>query len=417
MKKNTKVLASTLLILTIIGAMIAWNYRFNFWGGLALAMCQAGLAGALADWFAVVALFRHPLGLKFIPHTAIIPNNRGRIIESIIHMVQNEWLKREIIIEKIQKYNFTEKVFEIIKTQEGKCRLNEVITSLLSNTVKDLEPEKVAVFIQGFLKENTNIIKISPEIVENLEMTFKKIYGDKVLDFFIEGSNQLIESKDFQIITQNTLRKAADEYSKGGFLRRVGKGLGERLDLINYGEAAKSVSHKLKEVLNGMKSPSNSYRAKVKQNLMNMRIIQGEAVPGIFDTWFKNTVENEDGYKFLVELVRSLKNQLISGDIKKSILVYYLCDMILEQVNKLSLDISKKEQVEAWIKGEILKLIERYHDVIGKLVRENLERLDDAAFSSSLEERVGEDLQWIRVNGTIIGGLVGALQYVIMHFI
>ena len=88
--KNMKKVATALLVLTILGSLTAWNFRTSFTGGLFFAAFEAALVGALADWFAVVALFRHPLGLKFIPHTAIIPNNRGRIIEGIVKIVETD---------------------------------------------------------------------------------------------------------------------------------------------------------------------------------------------------------------------------------------------------------------------------------------------------------------------------------------
>ena len=97
-------IATAMLLLAVVGSIIAWPYRGGFTGGLIFAACEASLVGALADWFAVVALFRHPLGLKFIPHTAIIPNNRGRIIEGIVKIVEKDWLSLDFIQSKLHDY-------------------------------------------------------------------------------------------------------------------------------------------------------------------------------------------------------------------------------------------------------------------------------------------------------------------------
>jgi len=77
--KRMKMIATLMFLLALASSLIAWFFRESFMGGLLFAASEAALVGALADWFAVVALFRHPLGLKFIPHTAIIPNNRWRV--------------------------------------------------------------------------------------------------------------------------------------------------------------------------------------------------------------------------------------------------------------------------------------------------------------------------------------------------
>jgi uncharacterized membrane-anchored protein YjiN (DUF445 family) len=80
-------------------------------------------------------------------------------------------------------------------------------------------------------------------------------------------------------------------------------------------------------------------------------------------------------------------------------------------------DEARRSQIESMIKAELKKILERYHSVIGHIVREKLESLDDSALVVSLEARVGDDLQWIRINGTVIGGLVGIAQYLILYFL
>ena len=72
---------------------------------------------------------------------------------------------------------------------------------------------------------------------------------------------------------------------------------------------------------------------------------------------------------------------------------------------------------EAWIKSELASLLERYHGVIGSIVREKLQGLNDAGLVESLEDKVGDDLQWIRINGTVIGALVGIAQYLLLHLL
>ena len=95
----------------------------------------------------------------------------------------------------------------------------------------------------------------------------------------------------------------------------------------------------------------------------------------------------------------------------------YLTNMVIEQINQIRQDEERKNNLELRIKTEITGLLEHYHFVIGNIVKENLEGLDDAGLVISLEAKVGDDLQWIRINGTVIGALVGMLQYLILRLV
>ena len=414
---KTKKWATILLMLALLGAAAAWPFRLNFWGGLLLAAFEASLVGALADWFAIVALFRHPMGLKFIPHTAIIPNNKKRIFKSIVFLVENEWLKVEAIKQKIANYEIMDKICSLLQSAEGKERMQVLIASVISNTVRSMEPERIAEFVEKLVKENFNEIKLPSEIVEKLESSVKELYGEDIIDLFIDGAKNVLQTQDFLTIAQNTLKKSADDYSNGTFFRRLGKGIGEHFDLINYGEASESIARKLSETLEGMKSKYNPHRTRLKQGLVDYKITGEDNVKKLLETGISRLIDDEKGHRVLTEFIEAVWEQTFAGNMENSPVIRYLTDIVLEQIDHLNQDVEKKQQVEAWIKGEALKIVERYHGVIGKLVKENLESLDDESFVGSLEEEVGDDLQWIRINGTVIGGLVGVVQYLITHLI
>jgi uncharacterized membrane-anchored protein YjiN (DUF445 family) len=91
--------------------------------------------------------------------------------------------------------------------------------------------------------------------------------------------------------------------------------------------------------------------------------------------------------------------------------------MIIEQIRSIQQDLPRKQVTEDWIKTELMQILERYHGVIGGIVREKLQSLNDAGLVESLEDKVGEDLQWIRINGTVIGALVGIIQYMVLRWL
>lgn len=415
--RRMKVVATILLIAALAGAIISWPFRDSFWGGLALAAFEASLVGALADWFAVVALFRHPLGLRFIPHTAIIPNNRNRIIDSIVYMVENQWLRLDVIKSKVQEYNILEKVCTALQSDEGRKRLEALISSVLLNTIQNMEPEQIAHFIRTLIKDNFSEVKVSPELIKKLEKSIKELYSDDIIDFIVDGAKDVIYSEDFLIVTRTTLRKAADDYSRKGFLRRLGRGIGESLDLINYAEAAGSLVSKLGDLLEGMKSRNNPNRSKIKQGFENLSVFEQGNITAALENWLNKIIHADDGQKIVADMVGAAKHQLFQRGIEDSPVIKYLADITIIQLNLINSDQARKLQFEGWIKQEVVSIVERYHSIIGRIVRENLQSLNDKVFVESLEDRVGEDLQWIRVNGTVIGAVVGIVQYLILNML
>lgn len=416
--RRMKAAATFLLVLVLAGALITWPYRETAAGGLLFAACEAALVGALADWFAVVALFRHPLGLKFIPHTAIIPNNRDRIIDSIIAIVENDWLSRDFIKAKLFDYPLIDGLAAALETENGRAGLERLFKSVIFNAIREIDPDDAAHFVQILLKDNLSEIRISPHLVEQMETSVKDLYADDLIRIMLDWAIAVTKGDDFERALKRTLTRAADDYStRGNFLRRIGKGLGESLDIVNYDEAAETLSHRINRFLVEMRDPDNRYYHKVKTELQNLKLADPEAAAAVLSDMIKSTIAGESGLKAAVDLFTMLKAQFLSGGDQDMPVIRYLTNITIEQLNIIRRDEERKTTLELRIKTELSNLLERYHGVIGRTVREKLESLDDRGLVTSLESKVGDDLQWIRINGTVIGALVGILQYLILHLI
>lgn len=411
-------IATSMVLLALAGSVISWPYRFGFTGGLIFAACEASLVGALADWFAVVALFRHPLGLKFIPHTAIIPSNRGRIIEGIVKIVEKDWLSLDFMQGKLQDYPIIDGVGVLLETQEGQRGLERVIQSIITNALNHLDSESIANFVHLMLADNIGRIKVDPHLVTQLESSLKNLYGDDLIRLCLDWGIAATKGEEFERLVKRTITRAAADYSnRGGFMRRLSKGLGETLDIVNYGEAADTIAHRINQMLTEMKDPGNQYHIKLRSELDNLRLADPEASADMLGELLKKVVKTDSGYRALVDVIEAVKEQLLSSDTEDMPIVKYFAQMIAEQLQNLRRDEVRKNQTEAWIKAEMASLLERYHGVIGSMVREKLQGLNDEGLVQSLEDKVGDDLQWIRINGTIVGALVGIAQYLLLHLL
>lgn len=412
-----KKVATAMFALALAGALAAWPYRASFGGGLLFAACEAALVGALADWFAVVALFRHPLGLKFIPHTAIIPNNRDRIIEGIISIVETEWLSLDFIKAKIYDYQIIDGLAGALETARGRRELERLAEALLNNALQELNPQDVAHFVQTGLKDNLGGIRVSSELIGHLEDSLKNLYGDQLIQLLLNWAIGATRGDEFERAVKRTISRTADDYSnQGNFLRRLSKGLGESLDILNYDQAARALSQRINRLLIEMQDPENRYHIKVKGELQKLQIADAESTSLILHSMLKNIAESEVGFETITEMFTILKNQL--GDEEQNLpFIHYLTDMLIKQINLIRQDEERKTLLENRIKDELANLLERYHGVIGQIVKEKLESLDNEGLVISLEAKVGNDLQWIRINGTVIGALVGIMQYLILRLI
>lgn len=413
-----KKIATAMFVLALAGALTAWPYRAGFWGGLLFSACEAALVGALADWFAVVALFRHPLGLRFIPHTAIIPNNRERIIEGIISIVETEWLSLDFIKAKINDYQIIDGLAAVLQTARGRLELERLAQALLKNALQELSPQDVAYFIQTGIKDNLGGIRVSAELIDHLEDSLKNLYGDQLIQLFLYWAIGITRGDEFERAVKRTISRTADDYSnQGSFLRRLSKGLGETLDILNYDQAARALSHRINRLLIEMQDPENRYHIKMKNELQKLKMADAESASLILNSMLKNIAESEVGFEAIAQIFTILKNQLLDGEEQDMPLINYLVDMLVKQINLIRQDEERKSILENRVKGILADLLEKYHGVIGQMVKEKLESLDDEGLVISLEAKVGNDLQWIRINGTVIGAMVGVIQYLILRLL
>ncbi|MDD4775197.1 MAG: DUF445 domain-containing protein [Syntrophomonas sp.] len=416
--RNMKTAATTLLVLTVLGSLAAWNFRASFTGGLFFAAFEAALVGALADWFAVVALFRHPLGLKFIPHTAIIPNNRGRIIEGIVKIVETDWLSLDFIAAKVQAYPLLDGLAEALSADEVRRGFEETAQSISHNIIENLDPADLSEFFHTMLSDNLDSIKFAPSLVESIEDTVKQLYSDDVIRLMLDWAIASTSGEEFEQSIKRLLTRAVADYSnQGSFVRRLGKGLGETLDIVNYDDAALILSHRINHFLKEMKAPDNRFHVRIKQEIENLQLLDPAAASAVLGDSVRKFVGTETGIKATSELFAVVKDQLLRDGDRGMPLVTYLTGVILQQVAAIRQDEMRKAELEAWLKDKIISLLERYHALIGRMVREKLESLNDAGLVESLEDKVGDDLQWIRINGTVIGALVGIVQYLVLHLI
>lgn len=413
---GTYKLANTSLAVALIGTLVSYPFRHTVGGGLIQAGCAAALAGGLADWFAVTALFRHPLGLK-IPHTAIIEKNREALINNIADLAQNEMLPLPVIERNINRFNFLDKILEYYQTGNGKKYINKFILHILRELLHHINVDDIAKITSKRIRRQLKKVDGSKALIQGLDWVSAHEYDEDMLDHLLDEVITVVQKEAVLDWIEKIISMTAEEYKEGGFLRRFGINLSVQLDILNYREAAAKIQAKAAAILTEIRSDrSNDYRLKIKRAVFNS---------------FRNSLENDpDMHASIVKWQTELINRLpveptvqkildkarskLTADINSnlSVTVKVLRGFIDEQVALLTVDEGRKSEIDRWIKERLIKFVqEQIHPRLAVLVKDNLNTLDNQAVVSMVEKRAGRDLQYIRINGAVVGGTVGVLLY------
>lgn len=365
---------------------------------------EAGLVGGLADWFAVTALFRHPLGIP-IPHTALLPNNRKKMTSALVSVLINDWLSKESIQEKVKDMPFTEKLIIIMKKQLQTGPFKKGLIQLIKKMIRSIEVEKM-----------------TPLIKEQIISTLSNVEMRKPLQLI---SSQLLNEKLDQKALDHILNKADTWLSQEQTSQNLGK---VSMNVINNIQADGMLQFALKSIQSLL---SEEKLGNIVQNLLLSVIhsLQNEGEPNraALVLYIQKEIQGISDNKQLLEGVEKWKQQLLlqwepDQTITKSLqqlqqktvdfvddkdffdsyltpLMNHLIDMIQEN----------SKNIDHWIQKQITVLVENNHSKIGNLVQENLDKLDTETLIDMMENKIGKDLQWIRVNGAVCGFIIGIL--------
>lgn len=398
-KRNNTQTANLTLGGISLGFLVSYPFYLqgSFIGGLISSACTAGLIGGLADWFAVTALFRRPLGIRpgKVVRTEIIPQNRERIFDALADMVQHELLSQEVLRRKLSVWDFSSVLIRIMGEPDVHKTLNLLLAHLGKNLTYQLETEEGKRQFQRFLQENLNHLNLAQTLAEVLEFSLEHGDVDQVFEVICETMEQYV---DQPVVEEGliTLIEAA---------------------LERYGEdnPARTMVSKF------LPSPSilaQGFRAKIKRLLQD----------GTVELWMKDYLSS---LVLQFKTKSSLQNQLndliyklIKGmgtSTSSQPLTHSLIERFLDEVrDNWDIYLKKFEQnkelrikVDERVKQTLETQIGFHHQAIGRMVRESLEPLTDDKLVELIEEKAGNDLQMIRINGSVVGGLVGMLIYVL----
>jgi uncharacterized membrane-anchored protein YjiN (DUF445 family) len=368
------------------------------------AFSEAAVIGALADWFAVVALFRHPLGLRWLPHTAVLPKNKARIARGISEFIQQNFLSAPAIVRKIAEFGPADQLRRWLLRAENAQWLAARLVRLVRFALQAMDDERVRRFLQAAVSGRLRQADIAGFAAQVLDVLTANGRHHLLLDEAL----RLVEEALSQTETRGYLARAVvAESALVAMAKRFGLDLDEAiaLKIVNgaarvIGEIRADPRHPLRlrfdEVAAGfvarLKTDPDTRR---KIESLRDELLDNPALAAAVGTLWQ---------EFRDWLSRDL-------DAPESRVQAALAQLAASAGRQLDAD----ADIRAWIDDQILKAIppfvEENRASIGRFIEDRIHEWHEDRFVVEIEREIGRDLQFIRINGTVVGGLAGLAIY------
>ncbi|MEI4601006.1 DUF445 domain-containing protein [Bacillus cereus] len=405
MSLQTKYIAGISLGVMGVGFAASIPFQGTVAGEIIQGGFEAGLVGGLADWFAVTALFRHPMGIP-IPHTALLPKNRKRVTKGLIHTLENEWLTKESITNKVKEMQLAQMVLQIAEREMQSDAVKKGIVTIAEKAIVTIDTEKLAVIIEKEFKTYLHTINTSNILQVLVDQLVVQEYDEKTLDYILVKVKDWTAQDEARYQLGSLGMKAMENIKVDGFLQFTLKSF---MNIVDEDKIGGILQKFIISNINSLQEADNSTRqlilAKIRQEIINVK--ENEALLQELENWKEKWIANWNATDKIKEMLEQVQQRAVAFVNNEEFANQYVIPFLQKQMNKIKEDEQTVQKIEDWLQKQVVNLIEKNHSKIGKLVQENLDKLDDKTLIEMIENNVGKDLQWIRVNGAVCGFMIG----------
>ncbi|MBP3969210.1 DUF445 domain-containing protein [Bacillus sp. WL1] len=405
MSLQTKYIAGISLGVMGVGFAASIPFQGTVAGEIIQGGFEAGLVGGLADWFAVTALFRHPMGIP-IPHTALLPKNRKRVTKGLINTLENEWLTKESITNKVKEMQLAQMVLQIAEREMQSDVVKKGVVTIAEKAIVTIDTEKLAVIIEKELKTYLHTIHTSNILQVLVDQLVVQEYDEKTLDYILVKVKDWTAQDEARYQLGSLGMKAMENIKVDGFLQFTLKSF---MNIVDEDKIGGILQKFIISNINSLQDADNSTRqlilSKIRQEIINVK--ENEALLQELENWKEKWIANWDATDKIKEMLEQVQQRAVTFVKNEEFADKYVIPFLQTQMNKIKEDEQTVQKIEEWLQKQVVTLVEKNHSKIGKLVQENLDKLDDKTLIEMIENNVGKDLQWIRVNGAVCGFMIG----------
>lgn len=395
-KRMRRVATGLLIGATILFLVSTYLTRYWEWMHFVRAFAEAAMVGGIADWFAVTALFRYPLGLK-IPHTAIIPTRKDRLAETFGRFVQNNFLSEEVIAERVRALQISQRVATWLSQPQNSAMVAETSTVALRGALQVVRDEDFQDLIKKAIVARVEDLEVAPLAGKTISAVVAGQRRQELLTASLHFLNNIV-SQNKELIRQK-IKQETPWWTFG------------TVDDSIYQRLIGGVEKMLHDVQNNPEHELHQRFGEIldrfSQDLQNDPevIARGEA-------WKQEFLSDQLVNDFSNSLWRDIKDALTNIDTGPVARLRVPIEQGIVQAGQALMNNPElRAKIDSALEGGVRTLIREYGNEVSKLISGTIQRWDADTTSNRIELLVGKDLQYIRINGTLVGGLVGLVIY------
>jgi uncharacterized membrane-anchored protein YjiN (DUF445 family) len=405
MKKEAKYIATVSLGVMGAGFLATLPLQGSTVGNLLQGGFEAGVVGGLADWFAVSALFRHPLGIP-IPHTALLPKNREKITRALVSTVENELLSKETILARLQQIRFLDKALEVADQQLQSEPVLRGLTALCKQAVQSIDTARLAPWLQEEIVQALRAADSRAIVSGILEGAVSGGYDAKAFDFILDKVDAWAVKTETRDQLGAMALKAFEGLQTNGFMAFA---VNAFIGMLSEDKIGSILQNFILSYTGQMRMDNHPRRESVLQYVRAelSRLPDNPKFIEEIEVWIEKLPEQFRLEEKLAAIMERFRRRALDWMEQPDFAERFIVPMCTKFLESLKGNPELLERGELWIQRQIADYLERNHGKIGQLVKENLDKLDNKTLIAMMEDKIGKDLQWIRVNGAICGFLIG----------
>jgi uncharacterized membrane-anchored protein YjiN (DUF445 family) len=369
----------------------------GFWILLVRATAEAAVVGGLADWFAVTALFRQPLGLP-IPHTAIVPKNKDRIGEGLANFIEHNFLTPELVRTKLRSIDAARIVGEWLALPANADAVADRLARVTPHLLDAVDDRDIRQFIADTLGRELGAIELAPMLGQAIALLTANGLHETVLDRFLDLCRQFLERREDQ------LYKAAEAQRRRWWIPKA----------VNR-QIAKAMIGGVKELLSSIREPGTAARQNLLRGIERLaqELITSPDYRARIEEAKSRFLEDPEVKAWLGSAWGKLETAVLTDLASPtSVMRQTLAAAVRSLGQNLLAEPAMRERVNGTIEALATEVIP-WRAKLAQFIIEVVRKWDTKSFTERLELVVGRDLQYIRITGTLVGGTVGCLLYLL----
>jgi Predicted membrane protein len=401
---------------------------------------ESALVATLADWYAVSALFTRPLGIKW--HTDLLGRNRANLTKGIVGMVESELLPKATLLSHVRDIHFVNIGMEWLESHlaANKTTVGEKVWVALRQLLLSLDIDKSSAFIEQKLKEALKSANVSSLAGEAIRWSTREGHLDRLLDHLVGFARERLHGTHTRSAIRDLLESERRKYvNKGNFFKRQAKkfmeSMAEKTGVLDLDDAADALYREIVELVKSLEDRNHDLRLLVKDALerigddlqSGMTLSTGEINPirRAVDEWKNDAIHRVSfqpvisqilnafiAYMNRDEPIKYWDRELRTSDIKA-----WTIDFVNRYWDRFRQDEMKKDALNQYARQLIVHVVEKEYHRIGQIVHKTLESFTDERLKQLVKDKVGEDLQAIRLNGAVVGAIIGCVLFLVLHFV